>query len=129
KPAISRRVVVLPEPLDPSSEKNSPWPISSVSGCSAATDPNALLICSSRKTAPLTAGECCSISGSVVIITATLLCCYGAGCHEWRATGYATHGSRSNRVVLKAGSWDRQIIEWGRAFCQMAGRKKGSAGG
>ena len=33
KPAIIRKVVVLPQPLGPSSEKNSPSPIESVTSC------------------------------------------------------------------------------------------------
>src|SRR5712691_7720280 len=43
KPAIIRRVVVLPQPLGPSSEKNSPSAMSSVTSCTASTLPNRLL--------------------------------------------------------------------------------------
>src|SRR5712691_558921 len=43
KPAIIRRVVVLPQPLGPSSEKNSPSPIASVTSCTASTLPKRLL--------------------------------------------------------------------------------------
>src|SRR4051812_5598449 len=43
KPATMRSVVVLPHPLGPSSEKNSPSPISSVTSSTAACLPNRLL--------------------------------------------------------------------------------------
>ncbi len=43
KPAIIRSVVVLPQPLGPSSEKNSPSPISSVMSSTAAASPKRLL--------------------------------------------------------------------------------------
>src|SRR5919204_200311 len=47
KPAIIRRLVVLPQPLGPSSEKNSPSAIESDTSCTAATRPNPLLTPSS----------------------------------------------------------------------------------
>src|SRR3954452_6283774 len=43
RPAIIRSVVVLPQPLGPSSEKNSPSPISSDRSSTAAALPNRLL--------------------------------------------------------------------------------------
>ena len=47
KPAIIRRVVVLPQPLGPSSEKNSPAPISSETSSTASSSPK-LLVTASR---------------------------------------------------------------------------------
>jgi len=43
KPAIIRRVVVLPQPLGPSIEKNSPSPISRSIPLTAVASPNSLV--------------------------------------------------------------------------------------
>ena len=43
KPAIMRSIVVLPEPDGPSSEKNSPAPMSSETSSTATTEPKRLV--------------------------------------------------------------------------------------
>ena len=42
KPAIIRNVVVLPQPLGPSRETNSPWPMDRLTSCTAGVLPKLL---------------------------------------------------------------------------------------